>query len=247
MRPFIASLILIAGVNPLLAEMVPIDWSDLIDQSAQSYDDPFLDLSIEQIDDLRQVVKLNAELAGENPSPEAGAQLGEIKAILSEQGIDSDWLISQRWVVAERRELARIAGNQAYDGKTVTLGGFAIPAPPTEDGTSTAYLVPERGMCSHVPPPPPNQMVRLQLADGWTPPMIHEPVVVTGRMHIDPSERQMIVVDGFIQMKATFSMDVAEVQTFGQPAGTEAPATHDWAKNLVDGIRPGATPETASQ
>lgn len=143
--------------------------------------------------------------------------------------------------------MAGAAGNPAYDGETVTLGSFAIPAPPAEDGTSTAYLVPERGMCSHVPPPPPNQMVRRHLADGWTPAMIHEPILVTGRLDIDPSERQMMLVDGFIQMKATFSMDVAEVQSFGQPAGTEAPATNDWAKNLVEGIRPGATPEQARQ
>ncbi|MHA3980832.1 DUF3299 domain-containing protein [Halovulum sp. GXIMD14794] len=247
MRHFLATLLVIAGANPLSAGETSIDWPDLVDQSVQSYEDPFTELSYEQIDDLRRIVKLQAALDGTNPSPGASARLEEIKAALSEQGIDADWLISQRWVVAERRELAGAAGNPTHDGETVTLGGFAIPAPPAENGTSTAYLVPERGMCSHVPPPPPNQMVRLRLSDGWKPAMIHEPIVVTGRLNIDPSERQLMVVDGFIQMKATFSMDVAEVQSFGSSGGTDTSVTNDWAKNLVDGVRPRTTTDPAGQ
>lgn len=237
MRQLLAALALFIGVNPLFAEKQTIDWPDLIDQRVQSYEDPFTDLSYEQIDYLRRVVKLQATLEGTNPSPEASAKLEEIKAALSEQGIDADWLISQRWVVAERRELAGSAGNPVHDGETVTLGGFAIPAPPTDDGTATAYLVPERGMCSHVPPPPPNQMVRLHLSDGWKPAMIHEPVVVTGQLQIDPSERQMLVVDGFIQMKATFSMDVTEVQTFGRSSVLQSAEANDWASNLADKLQ----------
>ncbi|MEV8466660.1 DUF3299 domain-containing protein [Fluviibacterium sp. DFM31] len=239
MRHILSAIVVVLGASPLYAEPTPIDWPDLIDQSVQSYEDPFLDLDYEQVEDLRQVVALQAEMDGGKLSPETGTQLDEFKAALSAQGIDADWLISQRWIVAERRELASAAGNAALDGETISLGGFAIPAPPDEDGTAMAYLVPERGMCSHVPPPPPNQMVRLRLSDGWAPARIHEPIVVTGRINIDPSDRQMMVVDGFISMNATFSMDVDEVQTFGQSDKAEAPATNDWAQSLAEGFQTG--------
>ena len=98
------------------------------------------------------------------------------------------------------------------DGQTVTLAGFAIPAPPDADGRAVAYLVPERGMCSHMPPPPPNQMIRVRLSDGWAPTFNHEPVRLTGRLVIDPSERQMVVVDGLMPMRATFRLDVMDAE-----------------------------------
>ncbi len=123
MRQILTTLAVIIGANPLFAEVWTIDWPDLIDQRVQSYEDPFVDLSHEQMDNLRRIVRLQAELDGGQVSPEKSAKLQEIKAALFEQGIDADWLISQRWVVAGRREWAGVAGNPVLDGETVTLGG----------------------------------------------------------------------------------------------------------------------------
>jgi len=184
MRQFVAAFAVIIGASPLFAEVAQINWDDLIDQSVQIYEDPFRDLTYEQIDGVRQMVELEAEMEGENPTADAAETLAEVKKSLSEQGVDADWLISQRWIVASRRELAREAGNPANDGAIIRLGGFVIPAPPAEDGTPMAYLVPERGMCSHVPPPPPNQMVRLRLTNDWKTTETYEPIVVTGQMRI---------------------------------------------------------------
>ncbi|MFC3612795.1 DUF3299 domain-containing protein [Lutimaribacter marinistellae] len=243
MRRFLITIAILIGFSPLSAEENQIDWSDLIDESAQSFEDPFRDLSYDQIDDLRRIVRLQTALDGGSPSAKAGTELQQVKASLSSQGLDADWLISQRWIVAEKRELADAAGNPAYDGETVKLGGFAISAPPAEDGTAMAYLVPERGMCSHVPPPPPNQMVRLRLTNGWQPAMIHEPVVVTGRIDIDPSERRMVVVDGFVPMRATFSMDVVQVETFGRKTEVQSVATNDRSVGVAKNQRD--TPRTS--
>jgi len=197
-------------------------WSDLIDPSAQSYEDPYRDLSYDQIDTLRTVVRLRARLeSGEvaaEARPRIETRLAEAEGALVQDGIDADWLISQRWIVAERREAAASAGNPELDGSVVALAGFAIPAPPDEDGTPIAYLVPERGMCSHTPPPPPNQMVRLRLTGDWVPEKMHEPVLVTGQFAIAPSSREMVVVDGFVEMKATFTMMVTETVTAAERA-----------------------------
>ncbi|WP_171171373.1 DUF3299 domain-containing protein [Ruegeria sp. HKCCA0370] len=232
MRHFLAALAVIFGASPLFADVEQINWADLIDQSVQSYADPFRDLTHNQIAGLRQVVKLSSELEEVNPPENAAATLAEVKKTLSDEGVDADWLISQRWIVADRRKLAREAGNPAKDGVIIKLGGFVIPAPAAEDGTPMAYLVPERGMCSHVPPPPPNQMVRLRVANGWMATRIYEPVVVTGQIHIQQSNERMMVVDGFVSMQATFSMDVSDVQTFDQPSVRRSFAVeHSGARN----------------
>ena len=218
---------------PVHSEVARIEWSDLIDETAQNYEDPFVELTGKQLGALRKLVRLRAQLEKGGPTPEQlQMDLETTEATLADEGIDADWLISQRWIVMERRETAGTASNVDIDGLTVSLGGFVIPAPRDEDGSQMAYIVPERGMCSHVPPPPPNQMVRLRLSDSWTPSTVYEPIVVTGQIRIEPTQKEMLVVDGPVLMKAAFTLEVDDVQTFG-PIQTSEEATTNRASVLM--------------
>jgi hypothetical protein len=219
-----------------------INWADLVDQSVQTFEDPYRDLTYDQLSALREVVQARERLEATGLPPETRAEietrLTETEAALESDGIEVDWILEQRWVVAEKRERAFTAGNPEVDGKTIRLSGFAIPAPADPDGTPVAYLVPERGMCSHTPPPNPNQMVRVRLKDNWQPKYMHEPVHLTGRMSISPSEQTMMVVDGPVQMRATFSLEVDIVETvksygMNQPRNT----SNVWVKKLVEKTR----------
>ena len=210
----ISAVVIMLIASPANAdEIVHMDWSRLIDQSVQDYDDPYRDLSQEQLVDFVTVARLREKAEqGESIDKE---QLSLKTASLTEEGIDVDDLIAQRWIVAERRERAAVSGNQAVDGREVILSGFVIAAPADADGRSTAYLVPERGMCSHTPPPPPNQMVRLRLPNNWRPNAIYQPVRVSGLLSIEPTNRTIQVVDGPVPMHATFSMDVSNIEKLG--------------------------------
>nr|WP_319383765.1 DUF3299 domain-containing protein [uncultured Roseibium sp.] len=204
-----------------IAHASEVSWSDLPDRSVQSFEDPYRDLGPAQLNALLAIVRMRGEL--EDPDLPAKRRTGleqilaEAVAALEKAGIEPDWLISQRWVVAERRERAATAGNPDLDGSQATLSGFVIPAPPDDEGRFTAYLVPERGMCSHIPPPPPNQLLRLVFEEAWYPQFIYEPVKVSGRLEIDPSNRVMRVVDGPVKMASTFTIDVASVETLTSP------------------------------
>ncbi|WP_170436697.1 DUF3299 domain-containing protein [Ruegeria arenilitoris] len=224
---------------PAHSEGNRVEWSDLIVESAQDYEDPFVELTDKQLNALRKLVRLQALLEKVGATPEQLDQLQldieTTEATLAEEGIDANWLISQRWVVMERREKAGTAANVDIDGANVSLGGFVIPAPRDEDGSQMAYIVPERGMCSHVPPPPPNQMVRLHLSDSWTPSTLYEPIAVTGQIRIDPTQKEMLVVDGPVLMKAAFTLEVDDVQTFG-PIQSSKEATTNRASVLMGRI-----------
>ena len=237
MRFLFAASVVFLNVGLSVAEPAKIDWSDLVDDTAQSFEDPYRDLGYEQLATLRKYAIAQERLASaavtETERPELESRLAEAKASLEADRIDPDWLISQRWIVAERRKKAITAANPALDSTEVVLAGYVIPAPPEEDGTRVAYLVPKRGMCSHTPPPPPNQMVRLLLDDDWSPTMMHEPVVATGRLSIDPTTRQLIIVDGFMSLEAAFSMDVSKTRTFGKPQ-TAAPVADEWAAGIAE-------------
>jgi len=210
---------LIAALPVAAGEAPHLDWSQLMDQSVQSYDDPYRELARDQLISLVTVARLREKA-------ERGEFIDEDRlsvetASLTAAGIDVDNLIAQRWVVAERRERAATSGNKEVDGREVMLSGFAIPAPMDDDGTATAYLVAERGMCSHMPPPSPNQMVRLRLPDHWRPQAIYEPVRVSGLLSIAPTTRMVRVVDGLVPMRATFTMNVSSVETPGSLRGAE--------------------------
>ena len=206
----------IGAAAPTWAEST-IDWIDLIDEDAQTYQDPYRDLTPDQFYTFQTFVMTQRDLELDAPNltaeqrSELEATLKDAEASLTADGIDIDWLIAQRGVVAERRKLAASAGNPAVDGQIVTLGGFAIPGPPDEDGTTVVYLVPERGMCSHTPPPNANQMLRVRVTGDWRPRMMHEPVRFTGPITIDPSEQTFRIVDGPVLMRATYEMQAEEV------------------------------------
>ncbi len=217
-----------------------ISWSDLIDPAAQSFEDPYHDLTYDQIDNVRTVLVIREELKSSSLSnadrKALEGKLKEVENSLAAQNLDADWLISQRWVVAERREKAATAINVDVDGITISMGGFAIPAPPDADGTQIVYLVPERGMCSHTPPPNPNQMIRARLKGDWSPRMMHEPVRLTGRLIAEETRHSFRIVDGEVPMRASFVMEVSKVETIADMQ-TDAAAVNEWAAGIAERLR----------
>lgn len=210
-----AAFVFLCGLLTLPVLAAPVSWEDLPDPQAQVYEDPYRGLGYSELKSLQEIALLSIKLENASLTEADRQDLENRKAIeqtrLEEAGIDPQWLISQRWVVAERREKAATAGNPDLDGARATISGFVIPAPRDKEGRNVAYLVPERGMCAHIPPPPPNQMIRLVFADNWYPEFLYEPVTVSGKLAIAPSNRRMRVVDGPVNMASTFRLNVDEV------------------------------------
>ncbi len=64
----------------------------------------------------------------------------------------------------------------ALDGKLVKIPGFTVPLEDFASSATTFLLVPYVGACVHLPPPPPNQLVYIEMEkgkrammDGWNP------------------------------------------------------------------------------
>ncbi|MEV8468995.1 DUF3299 domain-containing protein [Fluviibacterium sp. DFM31] len=223
-----------------LAAQQAVNWVDLVDAEAQVFDDPYRTLTAEQIDQLRTVAQAKALYADksrlQSDREDAEARMRDAKAALAEAGLDADWLISQRWVVAERREAAANKGNTDIDGLNVSLSGFVIPAMPDPDGTPAVYLVETRGIYSHMPPPMPNQLIRVRLETDWSPKGLYQPVRLSGRLQIDPSEQVIRVVDGPVPMKATWRLDASSAETL-TPAAMPASESNDWIEQLRDKVQ----------
>src|ERR1700757_4357677 len=71
------------------------------------------------------------------------------------------------------------------NGKRVSIPGFMVPLEDDAQEVTEFLLVPYAGACIHVPPPPPNQMIYVQLSHGGKAKMsFTEPIVVTGTLKI---------------------------------------------------------------
>jgi len=212
-----AALLLTMSAAPLrAAEAVAVDWSQLPDPAAQNFADPYRDLAPEQMSDLMLLVRLRQELGDEAlPNEERGkleARMTGLETGLQAAGIDVEWLLAQRWVVADRRRQAAVAVNSAIDGERVEIAGFLIPAPSTDSGVASAYLLPDRSVCSHLPPPAPNQLVRLDMASKPELGGFCVPAIVRGTLRAEEARHEAFVIDDAVPMWSAWTLETDRVR-----------------------------------
>jgi hypothetical protein len=85
-------------------------------------------------------------------------------------------------------ELLGITSGVAYrndlDKKDVKISGFVLPLQLNGDKVTQFLLVPFVGACVHVPPPPANQLVLVDVPQGYKTTGLWEPVSVTGTLSV---------------------------------------------------------------
>lgn len=70
-------------------------------------------------------------------------------------------------------------------GKRVSIPGFMVPLEDDLDHVTEFLLVPYAGACIHVPPPPPNQIVYVQMNKNTQVQVTFtDPILVTGTLQI---------------------------------------------------------------
>jgi len=187
-----------------------IGFSDLVDPLAIVFDDPYRDMGSHLLNELKTLVQLDQKLSQNELAEDERARLkarrSAAKETLEINGQDIDALLAQRWDVARKRKNALMATNPALDKVEVTLSGYLIPAPQGADGTYFGYLVSQVGMCSHLPTPPPNKLVRVRLLDDPQGQSVYVPVQVSGQLRAEESDATLYVIDGEARMLSGWTL-----------------------------------------
>ncbi|BHH86080.1 DUF3299 domain-containing protein [Desulforhopalus sp. 52FAK] len=187
-----------------------IGFSDLADPLAVVFDDPYRDMGFRLLNELKLLIELDQKLSQNDLSEDDRARLtarrSAAKDMLEINGQNVDALLAQRWDVARKRQTARMATNPALDKVEVTLSGYLIPAPQAADGTYFGYLVPQVGMCSHLPAPPTNQLVRVRLMDDPQGQSLYVPVQVSGKLRVEASDATIYILDGEARMLSGWTL-----------------------------------------
>lgn len=202
---------------PVSYAATPITWDALKDPKASRFDDPFTALSGLELRSLGTVLRLRQRLAEEDVAAEARPRIEERlraeEARLAAAGVRTDWLLAQRLEIGKKRAAAALAGNPALAGKDVSITGYVIPVAGPGGKTTTGYLVPEAGMCSHMPAPDPNQMIRYRLSINWEAGYVYEPVLLTGTLSLKTTRQEITLLDGQVEMLAAFEMAVTNARS----------------------------------
>ncbi|MGT2468999.1 DUF3299 domain-containing protein [Mesorhizobium atlanticum] len=113
--------------------------------------------------------------------------------------------------------------------KTIQLAGYALPVDRDGDLVYQFLLVPWTGACSHMPTPPPNQIVLVTPARPYKMKEAYEPVAVTGVLQPGMEKSQLFILDGVSIVQSGYTVRKAEVARVDSVPDTVAlPVNSPW-------------------
>lgn len=192
----------------LAVEPKTIGWSDLA-PTPVAYENPFVDLTADQLDMLRTILR-----AEQSKTAEAKDMARGLRADLTAQGLDVDWLFNQRQTIIERRRAAATGTNEAVVGDEVRMPGYVLPLEMKDRKVVEFLLVPTVGACIHEPPPPANQIVHVRYPDGIEIDGLFTPVWISGGLMASNSVQDLFLVDGEAQVEVSYAMTATAVSDY---------------------------------
>ena len=110
------------------------------------------------------------------------------------------------------------------DGERVRIPGYMTPLSWDSAEVSRFLLVPYVGACVHVPPPPANQIVHVEV-DGTVPVLeMWEPFLAVGTLRAEPQSTELAEVAYSMELEHLEIYEESAVEVFDDTAGAEPPA-----------------------
>lgn len=197
----------------MAADPQDISW-DMLAPPAAVIENPFENLSNDQMDTLRQILRFEA-LAGRSDDAEASARAQALREQLEEDGLDVGGLFAARLAIMEQREAAASGVNENLVGASVRLPGYLLPLEFRDRRAVEFLLVPTVGACVHTPPPPANQIVHVVYPEGIEVNGLFTPVWITGTMVAQSSVQDVGYVDGQAPVSVSYLMRPIRVEEYG--------------------------------
>ena len=192
-----------------------ISWEDLAPKFDQTKD-PFFHLSDSQQDALYELVWIRKYIPADGMDEEMAADVAAARQSLEAEGLDPDGLLAQ----VDAFEMLIQEWNQTlvedWNGKEVRIPGYALPLEFKDAAMTEFLLVPYFGACIHVPPPPPNQMVHVQVDQGFEGNGLFTPVWVTGRIVTRPQSLNLSLVDGSSDVSVGYGLEAVLIEPYVQ-------------------------------
>ena len=233
---------LVLSLTPVYAGSRTISWENLLSGEEVRFDDPFIKLTSEQLRDLKMVARIRRMIENHKCSPDGinAQEEKRLTARLTQQGIDVDWLISQRERVADMRRKRIEGGGEGVVGSHIRIPGYMLPLQSGQKGVTSFLLVPWVAPCSHFPPPPPNQVIHVSTPGGIASRGRFDAIWVEGNLQRRPAAYKTFLMDGTRPVETIYALTSDLVTDYSAKdsdvldrVGTQASGQEQsWYKNI---------------
>ncbi|WNC67298.1 DUF3299 domain-containing protein [Thalassotalea nanhaiensis] len=197
------------------------NWEKILPEQKQ-VNNPFAKLTKTQLDDLGYYVGMKQDIeAVEKQSPKyeklplRKTELEKLGKYLTAQGIDIDYLLSQRDRVIEARTHNAINVNSSIINQLGTISGYVIPIKRENNKLVEFFLIEENpfGHAGHDHSSPnPNQVIYVNFKSGINV-MFKELMTLTGVLTKQTYSAEVTMVDGHTtDMEASYQLELTSYQ-----------------------------------
>lgn len=195
---------------PAAGAVETLKWEDLAPPWDETQD-PLAQLSNEQQEDVYTI------FYGPNygdPSAKKNAEEQKAYDDLAASGVNPAALFAKINKLREEADMRDRTLVPKLDGLVVKLPGYVLPLDFEGTMVRSFLLVPFVGACIHVPPPPPNQIVHVQLKQGFENNELFAPVWVTGRISSGMDKTSLTWSDGSADVNFGYALQATKVEPY---------------------------------
>lgn len=214
-----AVVLVLLAAGPVQAQSAKtVSWEDLAPEY-KALTDPLAKLDPEDRYSIQTIAWVRGLEESQRKLPSNALLLKDAamqEADLRKKNIDVDRLIiayAKQQLELLRRESTVVT---ALNGKKIRMAGYLLPLSFSGKGEKEFLLVPEVGSCIHVPPPPPNQIIYVNLAQPFTPRDMFTPVWITGKMTTQASTRVLSLADGSAPVPVGYHLAGQTIEPYKQ-------------------------------
>ncbi len=211
----VGAVALVANASPTRAAN-DIEWTDLVPKG-EPIIDPLAKLNQDQRFDLEMILWARSLSAAERelePNRPGVEDAQKYEQNFAKAGIDINKLLTDYKAFEEKIKERQNLVNNGLAGKDVRIAGYLLPLEFSETGDTDFLLVPYVGACVHVPPPPPNQIVFVRLAEKFIAKDLFTPVWVEGPLKTKQSSKALTLIDGTRDVSIGYHIDGAKVEVY---------------------------------
>ncbi len=173
--------------------------------------DPYAQLSQEQLEQLSILGRIKWLIKNGKVDPQGADALeaATIENLFKLSGLDTNWLLSQRETISQNRRQQK-KYNQAIEGKIAKLVGWIIPLDLTQSGQiSNFLLLPYLVNCSHILPPPADQVVHILATEPINLNFLNnaEQFRIEGILRFVHNIHIVYRLDGMIQLESSYKIE----------------------------------------
>lgn len=189
-------------------ESKQLSWDDLIPKNSAAFDDPFERLNSEQLQNLSFIARIETleKHRPESVNEASKAERDSLRILLATQNVPVDSLFAIRYEIADKRRKRAEEVVTGFNGTKVKMPGYLLPLDYSNKAVTKFLLVPWVGACIHTPPPPKNQIVYVELKEGYEVKSRFEAVWISGEMQAKSSSTELFLVDGSDDIDSGYSI-----------------------------------------